>query len=82
MSSIRLLYLEIEVECVEFGMSFEVSSVLSQTCELMMGKADVETLVVIGFSTYLANLFDGLDVGVVRKVIGEDDCDDEKDEKI
>ncbi|GJU90478.1 hypothetical protein Tco_1302901 [Tanacetum coccineum] len=59
------LYLEMEVMCVEFGCHFEVEL----ECEFHF-------LLPNGFTLILATL-DGLDVGLLGDVIGEDDCDDD-----
>ncbi|GJU21436.1 hypothetical protein Tco_1154778 [Tanacetum coccineum] len=70
------LYLEIEVVCVEFGCHFEVEL----ECELTLSSLDVlqgfSFFLQMGFTLILATL-DGLDVGLLGDVIGEDDCDDD-----
>ncbi|GKE16396.1 hypothetical protein Tco_1423973 [Tanacetum coccineum] len=70
------LYLEIEVVCVEFGCHFEVEL----ECELTLSSLDVlqgfSFFLQMGFTLILAT-FDGLDVGLLENVIGEDDCDDD-----
>nr|GEX50876.1 hypothetical protein [Tanacetum cinerariifolium] len=70
------LYLEIEVVCVEFGCHFEVEL----ECKFTLSSLDV----LQGFSfflqigpTLILATFDGLDVGLLGDVIGEDDCDDD-----
>ncbi|GKD08614.1 hypothetical protein Tco_1188299, partial [Tanacetum coccineum] len=55
------LYLEIEVVYVEFGCLFEV---------------ELGFFLQMGFTLMLATL-DGLDVGLLGDVIGDDDCDDD-----
>ncbi|GJS20092.1 hypothetical protein Tco_0448724 [Tanacetum coccineum] len=70
------LYLEIEVVCVEFGCHFKVEL----ECELTLSSLDVlqgfSFFLQMGFTLILATL-DGLDVGLLGDVIGEDDCDDD-----
>nr|GEX20330.1 hypothetical protein [Tanacetum cinerariifolium] len=58
------LYLDIEMVCVEFGCHFEV--------ELQWFSFFIQ----MGLTLILATL-DGLDVGLLGDVIGEDDCDDD-----
>ncbi|GJZ19591.1 hypothetical protein Tco_0556181 [Tanacetum coccineum] len=63
-------------ECKEFGCHFEVEL----ECELTLSSLDVlqgfSFFLQIGFTLILATL-DGLDVGLLGDVIGEDDCDDD-----
>ncbi|GJS04632.1 hypothetical protein Tco_0321140 [Tanacetum coccineum] len=70
------LYLEIEVVCVEFGCNFEVEL----ECELTLSLLDVlqgfSFFLQIGF-TLILDILDGLDVGLLGDVIGEDDYDDD-----
>ncbi|GKB38782.1 hypothetical protein Tco_0883724 [Tanacetum coccineum] len=70
------LYLEIEVVCVEFSCHFEVEL----ECELTLSLLDVlqgfSFFIQMGFTLILDTL-DGLDVGLLGDVIGEDDCDDD-----
>ncbi|GJV12327.1 hypothetical protein Tco_1353868 [Tanacetum coccineum] len=78
------LYLEIEVVCVEFGCHFEVELECEQhvehECEFALSTLDVLQrfgfILQMGFTLILATL-DGLDVGLLGDVIGEDDCDDD-----
>ncbi|GJW66364.1 hypothetical protein Tco_0120788 [Tanacetum coccineum] len=70
------LYLEIEVVCIESGCHFEVEL----ECEFTLSSLDVlqgfSFFLQMGFTLILATL-DGLDVGLLGDVIGEDDCDDD-----
>nr|GEX61424.1 reverse transcriptase domain-containing protein [Tanacetum cinerariifolium] len=72
----RRLWKEIEVVCVEFGCHFEVEL----ECEFTLSSLDVlqrfSFFLQIGLTLILATL-DGLDVGLLGDVIGEDDCDDD-----
>ncbi|GJT19947.1 hypothetical protein Tco_0878653 [Tanacetum coccineum] len=67
---------DIEVVCVEFGCHFEVEL----ECELTLSSLDVlhgfSFFLQMGFTLILAT-FDGLDVGLLGDVIGEDDCNDD-----
>ncbi|GJS38553.1 hypothetical protein Tco_0563596 [Tanacetum coccineum] len=91
--SIGFLYLEIEVVCVEFGCHFEVELEYEKHLVFMMRELVVvwhdevalSTFDVLqrfgfflqmGFILNLATL-DGLDVGLLGDIIGEDDCDDD-----
>ncbi|GJV84410.1 MAK10-like protein [Tanacetum coccineum] len=70
------LYLEMEVMCVEFGCHFEVEL----ECKFTLSPLDVlqgfSFFLQMSFTLILATL-DGLDVGLLGDVIGEDDCDDD-----
>ncbi|GJX98068.1 retrotransposon protein, putative, ty1-copia subclass [Tanacetum coccineum] len=79
------------VSCVEFGCNLKVELECEVTCELhgKIGNRGCEitcgdvgvslmysVLLQMGFTLILATL-DGLDVGLLGDVIGEDDCDDD-----
>ncbi|GJR74573.1 hypothetical protein Tco_0086938 [Tanacetum coccineum] len=70
------LYLEIEVVYVKLGCHFEVEL----ECEITLSSLDVlqgiSFFLQMGFTLILDTL-DGLDVGLLGDVIGEDDCDDD-----
>ncbi|GJY77924.1 ribonuclease H-like domain-containing protein [Tanacetum coccineum] len=70
------LYLEIEVVCVEFGCHFEVEP----ECEFTLSSLDVlqgfSFFLQMGFTLIMATL-EGLDVGLLGDIIGEDDFDDD-----
>ncbi|GJX83420.1 hypothetical protein Tco_0332901 [Tanacetum coccineum] len=82
--SVWLSILEIEVVYVEFGCHFEVELECEQhvelECEFALSTLDVLQrfgfFLQMGFTLILATL-DGLDVGLLGDVIGEDDCDDD-----
>nr|GEV56164.1 stress-response A/B barrel domain-containing protein UP3-like [Tanacetum cinerariifolium] len=66
----------IEVVCVEFGCHFE----MELECEFTLSSLDVlqglSFFLQMGFTLILATL-NGLDVGLLGDVIGEDDCNDD-----
>ncbi|GKE39659.1 hypothetical protein Tco_1463064 [Tanacetum coccineum] len=72
------LYLEMEVACVEFGsvmsgFGIGVDELTLSSLEVLQG---FSFFLQMGFTLILAT-FDGLDVGLLEDVIGEDDCDDD-----
>ncbi|GJR77882.1 hypothetical protein Tco_0090247 [Tanacetum coccineum] len=77
--NVEVVWLSLLVDrgvCVEFGCHFEVEL----ECELTLSSLDVlqgfSFFLQMGFTLILATL-DGLDVGLLGDVIGEDDCDDD-----
>ncbi|GJW93543.1 hypothetical protein Tco_0173215 [Tanacetum coccineum] len=72
----RLFSMEIEVVCVEFGCHFKVELECEFTLSLLDVLQGFSFFLQIGFTLILATL-DGLDVGLLGDVIGEDDCDDD-----
>ncbi|GJR78518.1 hypothetical protein Tco_0149303 [Tanacetum coccineum] len=86
------LYLEIEVMCVEFGchieveLEYEFHMVHDEELGFGIGEVVLSTFkelqmlgffLQMGFTLILATL-DGLDVGLLGDVIGEDDCDEDE----
>ncbi|GJU43039.1 hypothetical protein Tco_1200305 [Tanacetum coccineum] len=74
--TIGFLYLEMEVVCVEFGCHFEVEIEYEFTLSSLEVLQGFSFFLQMGFTLILATL-DGLDVGLLEDVIGEDDCDEE-----
>ncbi|GJX82601.1 putative reverse transcriptase domain-containing protein [Tanacetum coccineum] len=74
--TIGFLYLEMEVVCVEFGCHFEVEIEYEFTLSSLEVLQGFSFFLQMGFTLILAT-FDGLDVGLLEDVIGEDDCDDD-----
>ncbi|GJS20292.1 hypothetical protein Tco_0448924 [Tanacetum coccineum] len=77
--TIGFLYLEMEVVCVEFGCHFEVEIEYECTLSSLEVLQGFSFFLQMGFTLILATL-DGLDVGLLEDVIGEDDCDDDCDD--
>ncbi|GKD16194.1 hypothetical protein Tco_1205352 [Tanacetum coccineum] len=70
------LYLEMEVMCVKFGCHFKVELECKFTLSPLVVLQGFSFFLQMGFTLIFATL-DGLDVGLLGDVIGEDDCDDD-----
>ncbi|GJQ96556.1 hypothetical protein Tco_0007695 [Tanacetum coccineum] len=74
--TIGFLYLEMEVVCVEFGCHFEVEIEYEFTLSSLEVLQRFSFFLQMGF-TFILSTFDGLYVGLLEDVIGEDNCDDD-----